>query len=86
MNAPPACVDVDKQRLKTHAKEVSAGLAGSFASLKAIFQRWRERRVQYCTIRELQQLSDRTLKDIGLSRSDIVSTVMNNSYREGDRY
>lgn len=43
--------------------------------LTGIFCRWRERRSQSRTIDELQELDDRTLKDIGLRRSDIVWTV-----------
>lgn len=40
---------------------------------------WQKRRAQYLAIRELRKLSDRTLKDIGLHRSQIVSEVMNGS-------
>lgn len=36
---------------------------------------WHERRAQYMTIRELRKLNNRTLKDIGLNRSEINSVA-----------
>lgn len=49
--------------------------------LTDIFCRWCERRTQHRTISELQELDDRTLKDIGLRRSDIVSAVHNGAFQ-----
>jgi uncharacterized protein YjiS (DUF1127 family) len=41
----------------------------------AIFRRWRERRRRKAAIRDLRGLSDRTLKDMGLTRGEIVAAV-----------
>jgi uncharacterized protein YjiS (DUF1127 family) len=47
----------------------------------AIFRRWRERRQRKAAIRDLRALSDRTLKDMGLTRGEIVGAVHGQVYR-----
>jgi uncharacterized protein YjiS (DUF1127 family) len=41
----------------------------------AIFRRWRKRRRRRAAIRELRALNDRALKDMGLTRGEIVAAV-----------
>jgi uncharacterized protein YjiS (DUF1127 family) len=47
----------------------------------AIFRRWRERRQRTAAIRDLRALSDRTLKDMGLTRGEIVAAAHGQVYR-----
>jgi uncharacterized protein YjiS (DUF1127 family) len=47
----------------------------------AIFRRWRERRQRKAAIGDLRALSDRTLKDMGLTRGEIVAAVHGQVYR-----
>jgi uncharacterized protein YjiS (DUF1127 family) len=47
----------------------------------AIFRRWRERRQRKAAIRDLRALSDRALKDMGLTRGEIVAAVDGQVYR-----
>lgn len=49
----------------------------------AIFRRWRERRHRKIAIRELRTIDDRTLKDMGLTRGEIVAAVDGRVYRGG---
>jgi uncharacterized protein YjiS (DUF1127 family) len=44
-------------------------------TIGAIFGRWRERRRRRAAIRELRALDNRTLKDMGLTRGEIVAAV-----------
>ena len=48
---------------------------------EAIFRRWREWRRHKAAIRDLRALSDRTLKDMGLTRGEIVAAVDGHVYR-----
>ena len=48
---------------------------------EAIFRRWRERRRRKAAIRDLRALSDRTLKDMGLTRGEIVAAVYGQVHR-----
>jgi uncharacterized protein YjiS (DUF1127 family) len=41
----------------------------------AIVRRWRERRQHKAAIHDLRALSDRALKDMGLTRGEIVAAV-----------
>jgi uncharacterized protein YjiS (DUF1127 family) len=45
------------------------------------FRRWRERRQRQAAIRDLRALSDRTLKDMGLTRGEIVAAAHGQVYR-----
>jgi uncharacterized protein YjiS (DUF1127 family) len=47
----------------------------------AIFRGWRERRQRKAAIRDLRALNDRTLKDMGLTRGEIVAAVHGQVYR-----
>jgi uncharacterized protein YjiS (DUF1127 family) len=47
----------------------------------AIFRRWRERRRRNAALRDLRALSDRALKDMGLTRGEIVAAVDGQVYR-----
>jgi uncharacterized protein YjiS (DUF1127 family) len=47
----------------------------------AFFRRWRERRRRRAAIGELRALGDRTLKDMGLTRGEIVAAVDGLVYR-----
>jgi uncharacterized protein YjiS (DUF1127 family) len=47
----------------------------------AIVSRWRERRQRKVAIHDLRALSDRTLKDMGLTRGEIVAAVDGQVYR-----
>ncbi|HEX5080291.1 MAG TPA: DUF1127 domain-containing protein [Geminicoccaceae bacterium] len=49
--------------------------------IEGIFRRWCERRRRKAAIAELQGLSDRTLKDIGLTRGEIVAAAEGRVYR-----
>jgi uncharacterized protein YjiS (DUF1127 family) len=49
--------------------------------LTASFGRWRERRERKAAIRDLRALSDRTLKDMGLTRGEIVAAAHGRVYR-----
>ena len=44
-------------------------------AIGATFRRWRERRRRRAAIGELRALGDRTLKDMGLTRGEIVAAV-----------
>lgn len=51
------------------------------STIYAIFRRWRERRQRKAAVRELRALSDRTLKDMGLTRGEIVAAVHGRVHR-----
>ena len=53
--------------------------------IEGIFRRWCERRRRKAAIAELQSLSDRTLKDIGLTRGEIVAAAEGRVYRGQSR-
>ncbi len=53
-----------------------AALADAFAQALADFAKWRRRRK---AIADLRALSDRSLADIGIERSEIRSVVMSGS-------
>ena len=48
-----------------------------------LMDRWRERRRRKAAIRELRAVDDRTLKDMGLTRGEIVAAVDGEVYRGG---
>ncbi|MFV0386618.1 DUF1127 domain-containing protein [Paracoccus sp. (in: a-proteobacteria)] len=50
-------------------RSYSVGGPGLIARIRALFASWQEARI---TMRELSDLSDRELADIGLCRGDIV--------------
>ena len=52
------------------------------ASVVQPIQRWREEQQRYA---ELMSLSDRTLEDIGISRSDIAAVARDTWYRSKER-
>jgi uncharacterized protein YjiS (DUF1127 family) len=49
--------------------------------IDGILRRWRARRRRKAAIAELQGLPDRTLKDMGLTRGEIVAAVDGSVYR-----
>lgn len=54
---------------------VTAALAAAWARLVAFIEAYAEVRGRAAAARALQQLSDHTLRDIGLTRSDIHEAV-----------
>jgi uncharacterized protein YjiS (DUF1127 family) len=54
---------------------MAAGLAAAWAKLREVSAAWTGARSRATAIRELQRLSDRTLRDIGLERADILDAV-----------
>lgn len=50
-------------------------------AIGATFRRWRARRRRRAAIRELRAVNDRTLKDMGLTRGEIVAAVDGEVYR-----
>jgi uncharacterized protein YjiS (DUF1127 family) len=52
-------------------------------AIGATFRRWRERRQRAAAISELRALDDRTLKDMGLTRGEIIATVRGQVDRGG---
>ena len=50
-------------------------------AIDRIFRHWRERRERKAAIRDLRALSDRTLKDMGLTRGEIVAAAHGRVYR-----
>jgi uncharacterized protein YjiS (DUF1127 family) len=56
-------------------------------TVEGIFRRWRARRRRRAAIRELRALDNRTLKDMGLTRGEIVAAVDGCVHgRESDRH
>jgi uncharacterized protein YjiS (DUF1127 family) len=49
--------------------------------LSTAFLRWRERRRRKTAIRELRAVDDRTLRDMGLTRGEIIAAVDGQVYR-----
>jgi uncharacterized protein YjiS (DUF1127 family) len=54
---------------------MAAGLIAVWAKLREMSAAWTGARSRAMAIRELQRLSDRTLRDIGLERADILDAV-----------
>ena len=54
---------------------MAAALAAAWAKLRDVFAAWVGVRSRAMAIRELQRLSDRTLRDIGLERANILDAV-----------
>lgn len=50
-------------------------------AIDRILKQWRERRERKAAIRDLSALSDRTLKDMGLTRGEIVAAAHGRVYR-----
>lgn len=64
----------------SHAPTAPASLFGRLAAATVtVWQRYLEHRRLTATVRSLGALDDRTLKDIGLARSEIESVVMTGS-------
>jgi uncharacterized protein YjiS (DUF1127 family) len=57
------------------AHALSAALAAAWAKVRDAYLAWFEARSRAIAIRELHHLSDRTLRDIGLERSDLYDAV-----------
>jgi len=57
------------------AEAAAAGLAAAWAKARDVFAGWVAAHSRTLAIRELQRLSDRTLRDIGLERADIAQAV-----------
>jgi uncharacterized protein YjiS (DUF1127 family) len=57
------------------AEAAVAGLAAAWTKARGVFAAWFAARSRTLAIRQLQQLSDRTLRDIGLERADIFDAV-----------
>ena len=57
------------------AEAMAAALAAAWSGARELFAAWAEARSRALAIRELQRLSDRTLRDIGLERADIFDAV-----------
>jgi uncharacterized protein YjiS (DUF1127 family) len=57
------------------AEAAAAGLAAAWTKARELADAWFEARSRVVAIRELQRLSDRTLRDIGLERADIFDAV-----------
>jgi uncharacterized protein YjiS (DUF1127 family) len=62
----------------TAADAIGAGLAGAWTRVRDAFRAYVEVRSRESAIRELERLSDHTLRDIGLHRGEIRDAV----YRE----
>jgi uncharacterized protein YjiS (DUF1127 family) len=64
---------------RTHS---SIPLAGNIWTVVAlVWQSYQLRRRQRATVRLLRELDERTLNDIGLSRSEIEATWLSHRYR-----
>jgi uncharacterized protein YjiS (DUF1127 family) len=60
----------------------SIPLAGKIRTVIAlVWQTYQHRRRQRATVRLLRELDERTLNDIGLSRSEIEATWLSDQYR-----
>jgi uncharacterized protein YjiS (DUF1127 family) len=59
----------------TVAEAAAAGLAAAWTKARELADAWFEARSRALAIRELQRLSDRTLRDIGLERANIFDAV-----------
>jgi uncharacterized protein YjiS (DUF1127 family) len=59
------------------AGAAGATLRGAVAALADRLARWRRRRAVHATIATLGALDDRTLRDIGISRSELASVATN---------
>lgn len=59
----------------TFADALAAGLAAAWARTHAAFRAYVAVRSRESAIRELERLSDRTLRDIGLHRGEIRDKV-----------
>lgn len=57
------------------AEAAAEAFAGAWDRVRAAYLAWFELRSRALAIRQLRQLSDRTLRDIGLERADIVDAV-----------
>ena len=57
------------------ADAAAAGLAAAWAKARDVFAGWVAAHSRTLAIRELQRLSERTLRDIGLERADIFDAV-----------
>jgi len=57
------------------AEAAAAGLAAAWTKARELADAWFEARSRALAIRELQRLSDRTLRDIGLERADVFDAV-----------
>jgi len=57
------------------ADAAAAGLAAAWAKVRDVFAGWGAAHSRALAIRELQGLSDRALRDIGLERADISHAV-----------
>jgi uncharacterized protein YjiS (DUF1127 family) len=54
---------------------VADALAAAWSKLEAFFEAYAQIRGRAAAVRALHQLSDRTLRDIGLERADIEEAV-----------
>jgi uncharacterized protein YjiS (DUF1127 family) len=57
------------------AEAAAAGLAAAWTKARELADAWFAARSRALAIRELQRLSDRTLRDIGLERADVFDAV-----------
>lgn len=65
-----------------YGEALAAVLAAVWARVRNAFRAYVETRSREAAIRELERLSDRTLRDIGIERSDIRDAV----YRSAQRW
>jgi len=75
------------KELTATADQASATLTSRFAgSAAGLWRAYLDRRAQRATVRILQSLDARTLKDIGISRTEIDSLVYGDRYDRLRRY
>jgi len=64
-----------------YGEALAALLAAAWARVRSAFRAYVEVRSREAAIRELERLSDRTLRDIGIERSDIRDAVYGSAQR-----
>ena len=75
------------KELTATADQASPTLASRFAgSAAGLWRAYLDRRAQRATVRILQSLDARTLKDIGINRTEIDSLVYGDRYDRLRRY